>query len=408
MLPPLFPTTFDPRIWPHIEINSPPSIGPATAPGATPRLPSIAPQPPPGIDIRSSAATTQNPNLQPAAQQAMRNARLQPLPVGLPYAQANGGKLQDPWSVPIARQAPGVPPTLSVRPVAASNFILANAGDDAMRLQRQRPPLQDQETQRRNQATRPSIAGRPPVLRPKAQGFSQLIEAYRRRLSEVEGRQSITDQSLPHLPLNENVVPSYASADGGPSVIASFDYARSLAKTAYQAYGSNTEGNKSTRPSISDAYPEPLIPGAQYAQVVGQRNDAVLNNPRIDRTTERLLSILAETVQSLGSGAGPIFGIQAHFEFANRVKELNIPGIREEGVEQSFSLGEAARYGLAGSVRTDVVLRDRFGIPIAVYDLKTGNAKLSPSRVREIRDAVGVPNIPVIELRYRSESSLLR
>ena len=87
---------------------------------------------------------------------------------------------------------------------------------------------------------------------------------------------------------------------------------------------------------------------------------------------------------------------------------MNIPGIREEGVEHSFSLGAAARYGLADSVRTDVVLRDREGIPIAVYDLKTGNAKLTPSRVREIRDAVGWPNIPVIELRYREESSILR
>jgi hypothetical protein len=110
---------------------------------------------------------------------------------------------------------------------------------------------------------------------------------------------------------------------------------------------------------MSDAYPEPLIPGAQYAQVVIQQNGAVTGNPRIDRTTERLLSVLADTVQSLGPGAGPIFGIRAHVEFGRRVKELNIPGIREEGVEHSFSLGAAARYGLADSVRTDVVLRDR-------------------------------------------------
>lgn len=172
--------------------------------------------------------------------------------------------------------------------------------------------------------------------------------------------------------------------------------------------GRDAEGNKSTQPSISDAYPEPLVSGAQYAQVVVQWNGAVLGNPRIDRTTERLLSILAETVQSLGPGAGPIFGIQAHVEFAKRVKELNIPGIRQEGVEQSFSVGEAVRYGLAGSVRTDIVLRDRDGNPIAVYDLKTGNAKLTPSRVQEIRDTLGLPNIPVIELRYRDEQAISR
>ena len=34
-------------------------------------------------------------------------------------------------------------------------------------------------------------------------------------------------------------------------------------------------------------------------------------------------------------------------------------------------------------MRTDVVLRDREGIPIAVYDLKTGNARLSPREYRK-------------------------
>jgi hypothetical protein len=172
--------------------------------------------------------------------------------------------------------------------------------------------------------------------------------------------------------------------------------------------GRSPEGHEGTRPSMSDAYPEPLIPGAQYAQVVIQQNGAVTGNPRIDRTTERLLSVLVDTVESLGPGAGPIFGVQVHLEFGRRVEALNIPGIRDKGVEQSFSLGRAARYGLEGSVRTDVVLRDREGIPIAVYDLKTGNARLTPSRVREIRDELGRPNIPVIELRYREESSILR
>jgi len=172
--------------------------------------------------------------------------------------------------------------------------------------------------------------------------------------------------------------------------------------------GWGREGDEGTRPSMLDAYPEPLIPGAQYAQVVVQQNGAATGNPRIDRTTERLLSVLVDTVQSLGPGAGPIFGIRAHVEFGRRIKELNIPGIREKGVEQSFSLGGAADYGLEGSIRTDVVLRDREGIPIAVYDLKTGNARLTPSRVREIRDALGRPDIPVIELRYRQVSSILR
>lgn len=253
-----------------------------------------------------------------------------------------------------------------------------------------------------------------------------------------------TDQVVRNDAIGRMDVPANSGIRG--AVVASFDHTEPLAGTPYQTYGTspalvtlfghtgqpfdaepgntyyrtnnplrfadlsrrNIERNENTQPSMTDAYPEPLISGAQYAQVVVQQNDAVLGNARIDDTTERLLSVLAETVRSLSPGAGPLFGIQAHVEFANRVRKLNIPGIHAEGVEQSFSVGDIVRYGLEGSVRTDVVLRDQFGAPIAVYDLKTGNARLSASRVKELRDAVGVPNIPVIELRYRSESAVLR
>ena len=76
-----------------------------------------------------------------------------------------------------------------------------------------------------------------------------------------------------------------------------------------------------------------------------------------------------------------------------------MPGIGVDGVEQSFSLRDLARYGAVNSIRTDVYLRNRDGIPIAIYDVKTGNAKLSPARIKELRAAVGDDNIPVFELR---------
>jgi hypothetical protein len=114
-----------------------------------------APRQPPGINIRSRAATTQNTNLQPAGPQAMRNAWLPPLTVGQPYAQANGGELQYPWSVPIAWQAAGIPPTLSARPLADSNFVLANAGDAAVRQAQQQAPLQNKQTQQQIPASPP-------------------------------------------------------------------------------------------------------------------------------------------------------------------------------------------------------------------------------------------------------------
>jgi hypothetical protein len=286
-------------------------------------------------------------------------------------------------------------------------------------VQQQRPAPRDQETQRKDQAT-------PPSSMPGYADESGFNDALARMQLPANTRTA----SVPNI--RGTVIASLA--DGGtfdrtpyPANGASGElgtpvgyigrrvdakpgnlHFRNNPPSLVNLRGWGPEGHEGTRPSMSDAYPEPLIPGAQYAQVVIQQNGAVTGNPRIDRTTERLLSILADTIQSLGPGAGPIFGIRAHVEFGRRIKELNIPGIREEGVEQSFSLEGVARYGLEGSVRTDVVLRDREGIPIAVYDLKTGNARLTPSRVREIRDALGQPDIPVIELRYRQVSAILR
>jgi hypothetical protein len=49
-----------------------------------------------------------------------------------------------------------------------------------------------------------------------------------------------------------------------------------------------------------------------------------------------------------------------------------------------------------------------FGTPLAVYDLKTGSAVLTPARVQELREGVGVPNIEVIELRYITQTAVSR
>ena len=294
-----------------------------------------------------SPAPSRAPSPQQTVQRATWETQLPRLMDRSLYSETRGNKtLEDPRSAPMTRLPSGISAP-SVRPVADNNFILANAHDDAMR--------------QHASANGGSALGQEPV--------------YRIGPNDATPRRDVL-----------------ASTGMRNSVIASFGSPAAPASTAYQSYGTNsahatpfeyrgppfnaevndsytrrnrpvhladlsganTQETTSTSPSMSDAYPEPLIPGAQYAQVV-QQNNAILRNPRIDRTTERLLSILTDTVESLGAGSGPIFGIQAHLEFARRVKALNIPGIREEGVEQSFSLGDAARYGAAGSIRTDIV-----------------------------------------------------
>ena len=86
-----------------------------------------------------------------------------------------------------------------------------------------------------------------------------------------------------------------------------------------------------------------------------------------------------EVVKEFGT-SGPagmratVFGTHAHSGFARKVIELDLPGVGQDGVEQSWSMGRLFRYGLSDTVRTDIYLRDRSGRPIAIYDLKTGNA----------------------------------
>jgi hypothetical protein len=333
---------------------------------------------PADINPRSDIATAQNSN-PPSSQEAAWNAWLQQLK-GQPPTQVGRDQSPGPSGAEMVRPPMSVPPTLSLGPAGDSNFVLAKASNaDVPSVQQQRPAPQDQETQPKDQAMPPSIM---PGYADES-GFNDALArmqlpANTRATSVPNIRATVVASLADGGTLDGRSYPANgASAELGTPVGyigRRFDakpgttHYRNSPPSLVDLRGRSPEGHEGTRPSMSDAYPEPLIPGARYAQVVVQQNGAVTGNPRIDRTTERLLAVLADTIQSLGPGAGPIFGIRVHLEFGRRVEELNIPGIRDKGVEQGFSLGGAARYGLEGSVRTDVVLRDREGIPIAVYD----------------------------------------
>jgi hypothetical protein len=140
---------------------------------------------------------------------------------------------------------------------------------------------------------------------------------------------------------------------------------------------------------LSDANPDPILSGAEYAQLI----------ERFDKTGNTLMDTLARAHAAVGEGAGPLYGTMVHRAFGMDVKLQNLTGIGIAGVEQSFSWGDITNYGLDGSIRTDVIQRDADGNPVAIWDVKTGNAKLTGSRVREIRQQVDVgPEVPIIEL----------
>jgi hypothetical protein len=177
-----------------------------------------------------------------------------------------------------------------------------------------------------------------------------------------------------------------------------------------QDYSPEAQGSSvlASRPNaiLSDATPDPIKPGAQYAQLNVQ-NNAKTANPLINRSTDILLQTLARIHALAGDGSGPWYGTRIHLMFANDVELQNLPGIGRNGVEQSFSLGDIADYGEDGTIRVDVYMRDETGKVIAIWDVKTGGAILTGARVRQLRAEVGVgTEVPVIELHVNRGATL--
>lgn len=164
---------------------------------------------------------------------------------------------------------------------------------------------------------------------------------------------------------------------------------------------------------IANIFGEGSSDESEAVQTVGARityDTARTGLPTIDETTEKLSSTLIETMNGMEfipNQAPNVYGGAVHTSFATSVRAADLPGIGPKGVEQSFKLEEVVTYGVAGSIRTDVVLRNVAGEVIAIYDVKTGGAVLSASRADQLRSHVGAaPYTPVIELHFHRGSSL--
>ena len=142
-----------------------------------------------------------------------------------------------------------------------------------------------------------------------------------------------------------------------------------------------------------------MIGGGNY--VVSQRHTTV--NRQIDGITEKIMDALDEVLSSVGPGYGSSYGTLVHTRTANILRDMNIPGIGQDGIEQSFSFGDLVRHGLSGSIRTDVILRnDQSGEILAVWDIKTSRERLGSKRVANIRENLNISeDIPVIEVQVK-------
>jgi len=182
------------------------------------------------------------------------------------------------------------------------------------------------------------------------------------------------------------------TSEGGTTYIA----VPSQSRPVRLADASNVIGS----PVLSDATPDPIVPGSVYAQTqINIDPSALTGISRIDEMTRTLTRTLATVVDTLPEGFGPGYGTIVHVEFAKAVRAQSLPGVE---VETTFSLLPGARYGSKDSIRTDVILRNDGGDITAIYDVKTGGAIIEPERAIELRAKSGVGiNVPIIELNVR-------
>jgi hypothetical protein len=150
--------------------------------------------------------------------------------------------------------------------------------------------------------------------------------------------------------------------------------------------------------------------GARSTYRAGQvtiTNNAQTGISTIDETTEKLVKVLENVVNSQPEGSGPRYGTKIHTDFGDAVRAENLRGIGSKGVERTYGPDPDSPYGSKDSIRTDVVLRNDIGDPIAIYDVKTGNARLGAGRVQELREKTGATlSVPVIEMHVQRGLSL--
>jgi hypothetical protein len=153
---------------------------------------------------------------------------------------------------------------------------------------------------------------------------------------------------------------------------------------------------------ISDASPDPIVSGTQYAQTQFSIDPSALTGiSTIDTTTKQLANTLArikDTFESTSDLSPQKYGTAIHTAFARAVRAQGLPGIASSDVETTFG---GDRYGAKGSVRTDVILRNDVGDVIAIYDVKTGEKGIEPERAAELRIKAGVGNeVPIIQMSF--------
>jgi hypothetical protein len=94
---------------------------------------------------------------------------------------------------------------------------------------------------------------------------------------------------------------------------------------------------------------------------------------------EEAAQAVARALAQTGEGRGPAYGSRLHAALKAQVDASpNLAG------EVSYRNGVRVRGGTSGSIRLDIIGYEN-GRPAVIYDLKSGSAQLTPSRIARIR-----------------------
>ena len=140
---------------------------------------------------------------------------------------------------------------------------------------------------------------------------------------------------------------------------------------------------------------EVLDEGVKLGKAALKNADEVIQRTR---NTQNILQRFADEVNQAISGKGSVVGTKKHSLFKQKVDALGNPNL---ATEKTFLNGKEVRYGTKGGVRVDVIEYNPNGT-VTVYDLKTGNATLTQSRITQIQNAVNPTNpssVTVIQIK---------
>ena len=190
----------------------------------------------------------------------------------------------------------------------------------------------------------------------------------------------------PRVPAGNSDGGQWTSGDGNGSPMGASGGAHPQGVPQPTRYAALENGTATDAPSGS-ASEDHVHLAAQNGSYVGQFY--ATKNPQIDQTSFTLLAILTQVVDQIGPQDALTpgqYGTKVHTDFAAAVRSEGLPGVT---IEETFGLDPEDAYGAEDSIRTDAVLRDDAGNIVAIWDVKTGNARLKPARISELLEMTG-------------------